>query len=520
MANQVYIGVDLGAEAGSVSAGLWDGRRIQVEELVRFANGPVTVGGTLRWNVLGLWTKIKEGLAAAARKYGQAVVSVGVDTWGVDHVLLSANSEMLGLPYHYRDARTRGLLESTFKQVPRSEIFAVTGLQFMEINTLYQLLAMRRRNPELFWIADRFLLMPDFFHWCLTGVKVTEFTNATTTQCFNARERKWAVDLLNRLDLPTRMFPEVAAPGTRLGRLQEELAKITGLGRIAVVAPATHDTASAVAAVPARQTGRGNWAYVSSGTWSLVGVELAEALISEQVLEANLTNEGGIDHTYRLLKNIMGLWLEHQCRLAFEEKGLGVNSARLARLAAEAPPFRSLVNPDDPRFLNPTDMPAAIQDFCRESGQPVPETEGQILRCVYESLALAYAATIGALETLTGNRIELIHVLRGGAKNDLMNRFTANACARPVLAGPRAASVLGNVLVQARVAGEIQSLEQMRAVVRDSCELRDFDPETGGADLWTQARSRFKELLERPPNPSAPEGQEAPIDWRRLAGDL
>jgi rhamnulokinase len=498
MADQVFISVDLGAESGRVVAGRWNGRTMVMEELASFPNGPVSIGGTLRWDVLGLWAQIQKALAQAARRYGRQVVSVGVDTWGVDYALLSANSEVLGWPYHYRDARTHGVMEQTLKTVSREEIFAVTGLQFMPINTLYQLLAMRHKNPEVFWIADRFLMMPDFFHWCLCGTKVTEFTNATTTQCFNALERKWAVDMLRRLDLPTKMFPEVITPGTHLGLLREEVAERTGLHRIQVVAPATHDTASAVVAVPTQHTGKTNWAYISSGTWALMGVELQDALLSERVQHYNLTNEGGIDHTYRLLKNIMGLWLEHRCLSAFAEKSGTMDPNALALLAREmaeeAPAFRSFVDPDDTRFLNPDDMPATIREYCRETGQEVPQAEGPILRCIYESLALKFAMVLEWLEELTGNRIEVLHIVSGGSRNQMVNQFTANACNRMVLAGPTGASVLGNLLVQARTAGEIRSLNEMREVARISSELREFVPEAGTAQAWQEARERFRAL--------------------------
>lgn len=498
MAEQVYIGVDIGAESGRVAAGLWDGQRLRVEDLVRFPNGPVNIGDSLRWDVVGLWTRIKEGLAAAARRYGDAVVSAGVDTWGVDYALLSANSELLGLPYHYRDPRTRGVMDYALKLVPRAEVFAATGLQFMEINTLYQLLAMRRRNPEMFWIADRFLLMPDFFHWCLCGARVAEFTNATTTQCYNARQRAWAVDLLKRLELPTKMFPQIVTPGTRLGPLRPDIAQKTGLRRIQIVAPATHDTASAVAAAPTRSSGQADWAYLSAGTWCLLGVELPEALLSERVLEFNLTNEGGMDHTYRLLKNIMGLWLAHQCQAAFAEKGRELSNEQWQALASEATPFRSLIDPDDGRFLNPPDMPAAIQSFCRDTRQPVPETEGQFLRCIHESLALKYALVLDWLEALTGQPIHVVHVIGRNCHNPLLNAFTANACRRPVLAGPADAAVLGNLLAQVRASGEILSLQELRRVAGQSCSLVESDPDDAQADQWLAARARFSGLLARP----------------------
>jgi rhamnulokinase len=495
MSEQVYLGVDLGAESGRVIAGLWDGKRMKLEEMHRFPNGGVAIADSLRWNTLGLWNEIQTGLTAAAKKFGKSVVSVGVDTWGVDYALLSKSGEVLGLPFHYRDGRTRGMFQRAFAKVPREEIFAATGLQFMEINTLYQLLAHQKNNPELLAAAETLLLMPDFLHYCLSGARVSEFTIATTSQCVNPKQRAWASDLLQKLGLPTKIFPEIVPPGTRIGQLRASLAERTGLGPIAVVVPAAHDTGSAVAAVPTTNTGKANWAYLSSGTWSLLGVELQDALLSPRVLELNITNEGGVDGTYRLLKNIMGLWLVQQCRRSFAEKGKEISYEQLAQMASEAPAFRSLVDPNDDRFLNPPDMPKAIQDFCRDTGQPVPETEGQFARCVFESLALTYASTLEGLERLTGTKIEAVHVVGGGSRNKLLNQFTASACGRPVVAGPVEATVFGNLLVQARSHGEIKTLADIRSAVRASSEVTQCDPENAAA--WQEARGRFAKLREK-----------------------
>src|SRR6185437_9912419 len=294
MSQQVYLGVDLGAESGRVMAGLWDGKKMRLEELHRFSNGGVPIADTLRWNTVGLWNEIQTGLAVAGKKFGKSVVSVGVDTWGVDFALLSKSGEVLGLPYHYRDARTRGIMPKVFARVPREEIFAATGLQFMELNTLFQLFALQKNSPELLALAETLLFTPDFFNFCLSGARVCEFTIATTSQCVNPKKRAWADELLQKLGLPTKIFPDIVPPGTRIGQLRASLGERTGLGPIAVVAPAAHDTGSAVAAVPTKNTGKANWAYLSSGTWSLLGMELQDALLSPRVLELNITNEGGI----------------------------------------------------------------------------------------------------------------------------------------------------------------------------------------------------------------------------------
>jgi rhamnulokinase len=495
MSQQVYLGVDLGAESGRVMAGLWDGKKMRLEVMHRFANGGVAIADSLRWNTVGLWNEIQTGLAVAGKKFGKSVVSVGVDTWGVDFALLSKSGEVLGLPYHYRDARTRGIMPKVFARVPREEIFAATGLQFMELNTLFQLFALQKNSPELLALAETLLFTPDFFNFCLSGARVCEFTIATTSQCVNPKKRAWADELLQKLGLPTKIFPDIVPPGTRIGQLRASLGERTGLGPIAVVAPAAHDTGSAVAAVPTKNTGKPNWAYLSSGTWSLLGVEVQDALLSPRVLELNLTNEGGIDGTYRLLKNIMGLWLVQQSRRAFAEKGREYSYEQLAQMASEAPAFRSLVNPDDDRFLNPPDMPKAIQDFCRETGQPVPETEGQIVRCVFESLAVAYASVLAGLEELTGTKIEVVHIVGGGSRNKVLNPFAASACGRPVVTGPIEATVLGNLLVQARSHGELHSLGEIRSAVRESSEVTQYEPENVAA--WQDARGRFAELCKR-----------------------
>jgi rhamnulokinase len=495
MSQQVYLGIDLGAESGRVMAGVWDGKTVRLEELHRFPNGGVGIADSLRWNTLGLWSEIQTGLALAAKKFGKDIVSVGVDTWGVDFALLSKSGELLGLPYHYRDARTRGILPRAFAKVPREEIFGATGLQFMEINTLFQLLALQKNSPEILAAAETLLMMPDFMNFCLSGARVSEFTIATTSQCVNPKKRAWATDLLQKFGLPARIFPEIVPPGTRVGTLRRALGERTGLGAVNVVAPAAHDTGSAVAAVPAKYTGKPNWAYLSSGTWSLLGVEVPDALVQPRVLQLDLTNEGGIDGTYRLLKNIMGLWLIQQCRRSFAEKGKDYSYEQLAQMATEAPPLRSLVNPNDSLFLNPADMPAAIQQFCRDTGQPVPETEAEFARCVFESLALTYAAVLDGLQELTGTKIEVLHVVGGGSRNKVLNMFTANACGRPVVAGPVEATVLGNVLVQARSNGELRSLADIRAIVRDSSEVVTYEPDNAAA--WQDGRGRFAELCNR-----------------------
>ena len=495
MAEQIYLAIDLGAESGRVMAGLFDGSQVRLEELHRFPNGPVHLADTMRWDLLRLWSEIQSGLAKAAARFGENIISVGVDTWGVDFVLLSKTGEMLGQAYHYRDRRTHGVMEQTFDRVPRGEIFSQTGLQFMEINSLYQLVAMNQSNGPLVQLADRFLMIPDFFHWLLSGSRVVEFTNATTSQMFHPTNRTWSYDMLRRLNLPTQMFGDVVDPGTKLGTLREEVARRAGLPRLSVVAPATHDTGAAVAAVPTENTGRANWAYISSGTWSLMGLELPHAVLTQRALELNVTNEGGIDGTYRLLKNIMGLWLVQECRRSFERNGTPYDYGLLAQVARDAQPFRTFVDPDDHAFLAPRDMPEAIREWCRATNQEIPDSEGGIIRCALESLALKYRTVLGWLEELSGERVEVIHIVGGGTQNELLNQFTANATGRPVITGPIEATALGNILIQARTAGAVGSLAEIRSVVRASSTLQRYEPQNTPA--WNEAHARFSAVVNR-----------------------
>jgi rhamnulokinase len=494
MSEQIYLGVDLGAESGRVMAGNWNGSEMRLEELHRFPNLTVEVAGTQRWDLLRLWGDIQQGLGLAAKRFGDSIISVGVDTWALDYVLLSRSGEMLGQPFCYRDGRTQGLMEEAERSLGRAAIFEQSGLQFLPFNTLYQLMAHQRKSPETLAAAETFLMIPDFFNWCLTGAKTVEFTNATTTQFFHPTKRDWSFELLHKLGLPTRMLPEITMPGSLVGSIRQSVAERTGLARIPVIAPATHDTGSAVVGVPTQHTGRSNWAYISSGTWSLMGVETPAAVLGPKALEFNVTNEGGVDGTYRVLKNIMGLWLVQRCKRSFDARGLDHDYSELVRLGEQSPALRSLIDPDDSRFLSPPDMPNAIQDFCRETGQPVPKSEGELVRCCLESLALKYAVVLEQLEQLTGERVEVIHIVGGGSKNILLNQFTANACQRPVLAGPVEATVLGNLFVQARAAGGIASLAEIRDVLHCSTVPAVFEPQSAKATFWAVARERFAQL--------------------------
>ncbi len=496
-ARRTYLAIDMGASSGRHVAGLFDGRRLKLSEIYRFKNGPVAAAGHLYWDLLAQWQHVTRGLRTVASAGLGEIASVGVDTWGVDFALLGRDDELLGNPVAYRDARTDGLLEAAFKVVPREKIFASTGLQFMQFNTLYQLWAMRRADSPVLAAAESLLMMPDVFHWLLTGNKSNEQTNATTTQFFDPQTSDWATDLLARFDLPAHILGPVAQPGTKLGPLRRSVAEETGLNDLQVVLPGTHDTASAVAAVPAagRPSERPNWCYISSGTWSLMGVEVPRPIINDKCLALNFTNEGGIGGTTRLLKNIAGLWLVQECRRVWNQSGKNLSWDDLTRLASSAKPLISIIDPDHAAFLAPANMPEEIRGYCRRTGQPVPSDEGSIIRCALESLALRYRQVLGWLEELVGTRIETMHVVGGGTQNRELCQATADACGRVVLAGPVEATAIGNLLVQAIAAGELSSIEDARAVVRASFPPDRYEPQNTIA--WNEAYGRFQQLVQK-----------------------
>ena len=494
-ASQVHLAVDLGASSGRVVAGLFDGRKLALEEGHRFENGGLPLAGSLHWDALALWSSITQGLRAASAKYGSEIKSVGVDTWGVDFGLLGRNDELLGNPYHYRDARTTGMLERAFQIVSREEIFAATGLQFMEFNTLYQLVAMRLAKSSLLDAAQSFLMMPDLFHWLMTGVKANEYTDLSTTQFYDPRTKDFSHQLLRQFDIPTKMFGPIVQPGTRLGRLRPTVADDTGLKNVEVILPGTHDTASAVMAVPAAsQPGvKPDWCYISSGTWSLMGVETPQPIISDRCRELNFTNEGGVGNTTRVLKNITGLWMVQQCRQKWKQNGGDLSWTELVARAQAARPLASVVNPDAACFVAPKDMPQAIRDYCRDTSQAVPQNEGETIRAALESLALRYRMVLGMLEELLGNRIDTIHIVGGGAQNKLLNQMAADACNRRVVAGPVEATAIGNIMLQAVALGEVASITEAREVIRTSFEVEEYQPQRPG--LWDAAYDRFRAFV-------------------------
>ncbi len=484
----VFLAVDLGASSGRVMAGVLRDGRLEVSEAYRFANGPVIAGGHMHWDLLAQWDHVCRGLAAAADRYGGRIASVGVDTWGVDFGLLGRHDELLGNPYHYRDRRTQGIMPRALQLVDRESMFAETGIQFLEFNTVFQLLAMKWQRSSVLEAAETLMMMPDLFHWLLSGEKSCERTDASTTQLVDPREGNWSWTLLERLDLRPSLFQSLSEPATRLGPLRTDVAGRTGLSGVDVVLPAAHDTASAVVAVPAA-AGGADWCYISSGTWMLMGAEVPGPVITEESARLNFTNEAGVNGTTRLLKNIMGLWLLQECRRIWQRDGRDRGWEEMIGLARQAPALQSVADADDARFLAPDDMPHAIRQACADMGQPVPETDGAVIRCALESIALKCRRVFEWLEQLAGGRIEVIHIVGGGTRNRMLCQMTADACQRHVLAGPIEATATGNVLMQAVAAGAIGSLHDARSVVRRSFSLEPYEPRDAGA--WDEAASRL-----------------------------
>jgi rhamnulokinase len=484
--NVVFLAVDLGAESGRVVAGNFDGARISLEEVHRFPNGPVNVRGSLFWDFLGLWKNVKVGLTKAAALYGDRVAGIGLDTWGVDFGLLSADDTLLGIPYHYRDSRTDHAMEDAFAVVPRAEIYERTGIQFMQFNSIFQLMAMVKSGSPVLGMAETFLNLPDLLNFWLTGRKVSEFSIATTSQCYDPRSGDWAYDMLEKLGIPRRIFGEIVPSGTILGPLLASVAEETGLGPVPVIAPATHDTGSAVAAVPMDPD---NAIYLSSGTWSLMGIESKQPVINERMLAHNLTNEGGVDGTFRLLKNIMGLWLVQELRREWQRAGEEHDYGEMVDMAATAPAFGPLIDPRDARFMAPGDMSVRIQAFCEETVQAVPETKGALLRTALESLALEYRCVAESLDEIAGKHLATIHIIGGGSKNELLDQFAADATGRTVVTGPVEATALGNVMVQAIATGHLGSMVEGRQVIKQSFDVKTFEPRDSAA--WEAAFERY-----------------------------
>ena len=479
-----FLAFDFGAESGrAVLAHLQSGI-LTTEEVHRFANEPVEYGGSLHWDVARLWLEVRKVLA----RLGEVeLAGIGVDAWGVDYALLGESGELLENPHHYRDRRTEGVMEEVLRKVGKEEIYEATGIQFMPINTLYQLFAARRQTPKLLEAAKYLLTIPDLFHYWLTGNPVCEFTNATTTQMVDPVKRRWATGLMQRLELPAHLPAPIVEPGSILGTLLPDIAGHTSLAGTTVIAPACHDTGSAVAAISARD----GTAFISSGTWSLLGTELDSPVITPDALRLNFTNEGGVNGTTRLLKNVMGLWMLQGCRQSWTAQGHSYDYRELIELAARETSFRHLVDPDDESFLRPPDMLTAIDTYCTRTHQPVPREPGGYVRAVLESLAFKYRFVLRNLEHVSRKRIGQIRIIGGGSKNRLLNQLTADATGRKVLAGPAEATALGNVAIQILATGGAASLQEVRAIVDRSFSTEVFEPlET---DKWDKHAERFEQ---------------------------
>jgi rhamnulokinase len=479
-----YLAFDFGAESGrAVLAHLQSGI-LTTEEVHRFPNEPVSYGGALHWDMPRLWFEVRKALGQLSEV---ELAGIGVDAWGVDYALLGERGELLQNPYHYRDRRTEGVMEEVFTKVSKQEIYQATGIQFMPINTLYQLFAARRQTPKMLEAAKHLVMIPDLFNYWLTGNAVCEFTNATTTQMVDPVKRTWATDLMQRLGLPAHLPSPIVEPSSIVGTLLADIAGHTSLAGTSVIAPACHDTGSAVAAISARD----GTAFLSSGTWSLIGTELDSPVITSDALRLNFTNEGGVNGTTRLLKNVMGLWMLQGCRQSWTARGHRYDYRELIELASREASFRQLVDPDDESFLHPADMLAAIDRFCTRTHQPIPQGPGAYVRTVLESLTFKYRLVLRNLEQVSGRRIGQIRIIGGGSKNRLLNQLTANATGRTVLAGPAEATALGNVAMQILATGGASSLQEVRAIVERSFPTEAFEPLDN--DKWDEHAERFEQ---------------------------
>lgn len=494
-----YIAIDLGAESGRIVVASLDGDKLELMEIHRFPNGTIQLPTGLHWNLTNLWREICSGLEIAGRwaKANDKIIrSIGVDTWGVDWGLIGDSGELIGLPHAYRDPRNIPAFEDAIQKISPGDIYELTGIQIMPINTLFSLHAMNLTSPEVVRSANQLLFMPDLLNFFLTGIRAVEATIASTSQIIDVTTGQWCIELLDKLGIPKSLFKPTISPGTHVGPITDRVAEATGLGQeVQVVATASHDTASAVAAVPASDEDQ--WCFISSGTWSLLGVELDQPCLTQKARDAMFTNERGVGGTIRFLKNISGLWLVQQCRVDFARRQQDYTYNDLTELAELAQPFRTLLNPDHAAFAQPGDMLEKIQQFAIDTEQPVPETPGDYLRCCLESLALAYRQTLQIMESVLELRCDVIHIVGGGAQNKLLNRMTADATGRRVIAGPFEATAIGNALIQSMGLGHIKDLRELRQIVRSSFEPEVFDPaDANDSGEWQDAITRFRSFLE------------------------
>ena len=477
--------IDLGATSGRAIVATFDGTKVSMREIARFDNPMIPLGGHLFWDLPALYNNIVSALRIVASE-GLDISSMAIDTWGCDFAMFGADGQLLSLPYCYRDSHTEGAMERLFERMPKEEVYGRTGIQFMEFNSLFQLDTLRRNNCTALQSADKILFIPDALSYMLTGKMVTEYTIASTSQMLDPRTKRFDKELMEAVGVSEEQFGRFVFPGEEVGPLSEEVQRQTGLGAIPVIAVAGHDTGSAVAAVPAQNE---RFAYLSSGTWSLMGIEVKDAIITEESYKVNFTNEGGVEGTTRFLKNICGMWLLERCR---KEWTTDYSYPELIEAAMAAPAFRSLINPDDACFANPDRMIDAIQDYCRRTGQPVPETHGELTRCIFESLPLRYKQVFGWMQGMAPFAIEKLHVIGGGSKNNVLNQFTANALGIPVVAGPSEATAIGNIMLQAKAVGMVGDIQEMRSLIASSIETVEFLPQD--TEVWNEAFQKFVEV--------------------------
>ena len=479
---------DFGASSGRAILGTYDGEQLHLEEIHRFTNDPVDVCGVFHWDVLRLFHEIKQGITKAVHAGG--FDAIGIDTWGVDFGLIDKKGRLLNNPVHYRDTRTVGMMEKVFEVIPREELYGSTGIQFVPYNSIFQLAYLQMNEPETLAMADRALLMPDLFAYLLTGEMKAEYSIVSTTQCLDPKTGDWAYELMDRLEIPRRLFPPIIDAGETYGMLSDAICEELGAPKVPVVAVCTHDTASAVVAVPSSEK---DFIFISCGTWSLFGTELAAPVINDDSFRFNLTNEGGYNRTTRFLKNIMGLWLIQESRRQWIREGYNVSYADLEREALEVEPFKCFINPDDDSFVSPGNLPRRVQEFCQRTGQYVPQTRGEIMRCIYESLAMKYRYTHHAISEVTGLTYSAIHMIGGGTKDRLLCQMAADACNVNVIAGPIEATAAGNIAVQMIALGEIRDLAHARQVIAASEQPKFYQPMNAAA--YDEAYARFEKLL-------------------------
>lgn len=479
---------DFGASSGRAIIGCFDGDKITLEEVHRFSNDPVSVGGTVYWDVLRLFYEIKQGIIKA--KIAGGFDSIGIDTWGVDFGLIDSEGKLMENPVHYRDARTVGLVDEAFKTMPKEKLYGITGIQFMELNTLFQLISLKKYRPWMLERADKILFMPDLFGYMLTGKMCAEYSIASTSQLIDLDKRTWSKEILDAFGIKESVFAPLVQPGTVLGELSKEVCEECGVDPVPVISVCGHDTQSAITSVPCED---GDFAFLSSGTWSLFGTELDKPIVNETSMNINMTNEGGFDGSTGFLKNIIGLWLIQESRRQWKREGKEYSYADLEKLALAAEPFKCFIDPDAPEFVPHGNIPERVREFCRKTGQYVPETVGEIMRCIYESLAMKYRLTFEKLRECTERDYPVIHVIGGGTKDGLLCQMTANSCDRTVKAGPIEATVMGNVAVQLMSDGSVKNIGQARKIVAESSELKTFEPKD--TDKWAEAYEDFLKII-------------------------